>query len=123
MRVADGALRCRYSWFDHYPTQPEPPQFWVYNRCISRYGHKHRFMAFIDTDEFLVLQDHRYKRLPDFLRNYEPFGGEWGARHRLLLQQDIMWSCEPLQCSICTCCLLWCGDTRSVGLHYFLRSW
>ena len=75
----------------------------MYNRCISRYGHKHRFMAFIDTDEFLVLQDHRYKSLPDFLRNYEPFGGELGARQHLLLQQDILCCCESDQGFICAC--------------------
>ena len=40
-------------------------------------------MAFIDTDEFLVLQNHRHQSLPAFLRGYEDYGGE---QHQSLAQ-------------------------------------
>ena len=33
------------------------PQVALYDRCLQRWGARHDFMAFIDTDEFLVLRD------------------------------------------------------------------
>lgn len=33
------------------------PQVALYDRCLRRWGKHHTFMAFIDTDEFLVLRD------------------------------------------------------------------
>lgn len=33
------------------------PQVALYDRCLARWGKAHDFMAFIDTDEFLVLRD------------------------------------------------------------------
>ena len=46
-------------------------------RCIEKYASRHRFLAFLDVDEFLVLRDRqRFPMLPDLLRNYESFGGD-----------------------------------------------
>ena len=33
------------------------PQVALYDRCLKRWGKLHGFMAFIDTDEFIVLRD------------------------------------------------------------------
>jgi hypothetical protein len=33
------------------------PQVALYDRCLRRWGAAHTFMAFIDTDEFIVLRD------------------------------------------------------------------
>lgn len=33
------------------------PQVALYDRCLRRWGGAHTFMAFIDTDEFLLLRD------------------------------------------------------------------
>ena len=32
-------------------------QWWAYNDCITRFAHRHRWLAFIDVDEFIVLHD------------------------------------------------------------------
>ena len=32
-------------------------QFYVYERCLHEFGHRHTFMAFIDADEFIVIDE------------------------------------------------------------------
>jgi hypothetical protein len=54
----------------HYPNF----QIATYHRCLQRYGKLHKFMAFIDSDEFIVVVD-KTKRIPDILADYEQFGG------------------------------------------------
>ncbi len=48
------------------------PQITVYNECLSKYRQETRWMAFFDSDEFLVLKQHDF--LKDFLQNYEAYG-------------------------------------------------
>lgn len=45
----------------------------IFNNCLREHGSKHRWMAFIDVDEFLVITKNR--TLPEVLRAYEEYGG------------------------------------------------
>jgi hypothetical protein len=59
------------------------PQLYVYDTCIQQYRARHRWMAFIDADEFFVLRDARAPDLPALLAEYEQFGAlavNWQAR-------------------------------------------
>jgi hypothetical protein len=51
-----------------------PPQISAYKECLMKHGMKHKFMAFIDSDEFIVVVDPT-KKIPDILQNYEEYGG------------------------------------------------
>lgn len=48
------------------------PQGYVYNECLRNYGDQNKWIAFFDSDEFLLLKQHDSIR--DFLVNYEEFG-------------------------------------------------
>jgi hypothetical protein len=48
------------------------PQVNVYNECIKQYKNESKWIAFIDSDEFLVFK--RHSRIQDFLKDYESFG-------------------------------------------------
>ena len=48
------------------------PQIKVYNECMEMYGDENKWIAFIDSDEFLVLKKHR--NISDFMNNYEEYG-------------------------------------------------
>ena len=37
-------------------------QWWAYNDCVHRYRHRHRWLAFIDADEFIVLNGPQYNQ-------------------------------------------------------------
>lgn len=53
-------------------------QWWAYNDCVSRFRHRHRWLAFIDADEFIVLHDagpSLRHQLPSFLERYDEHGG------------------------------------------------
>ena len=50
------------------------PQLYIYSKCIRDHGSRHRWMAFIDADEFFVIKDGT-PSLPALLRDYEDFGG------------------------------------------------
>ncbi len=52
-------LTCHPPWLHAVPPKPgtHGPQVALYDRCLERWGSRHEFMAFIDTDEFLVLRD------------------------------------------------------------------
>ena len=48
----------------------------MYDICLTKFGEYHKWMAFLDVDEYLVLQPRAgFKKLPDFLRGYEDYGG------------------------------------------------
>jgi hypothetical protein len=49
------------------------PQLSVYHRCLRTYRHFHRFMAFIDGDEFIVTK--QQCSIPSVLKRYESYGG------------------------------------------------
>ena len=59
------------------------PQLHVYDTCIRRFRARHRWMAFIDADEFVVLRSPLVPDLPALLADFEDFGGlavNWQAR-------------------------------------------
>ncbi|CAL5224083.1 g6709 [Coccomyxa viridis] len=46
----------------------------TYEQCLNLHGHKHKWMAFFDADEFLVIKDRKYHNdLPIFLEDYEQY--------------------------------------------------
>jgi Glycosyltransferase family 92 len=45
-----------------------------YQRCIDEHRHSHQWLAFIDVDEFIVMDD-RTKSIPDMLANFTQYGG------------------------------------------------
>ncbi|EFN56032.1 hypothetical protein CHLNCDRAFT_145470 [Chlorella variabilis] len=53
---------------------PKYKQWIVYSLCLRDYGTRHRFMAFIDSDEFLVITDGT-PDLPTLLEQYRRYGG------------------------------------------------
>lgn len=59
---------------------PSPPEtlyvFYqkdAYNHCVKHYGKNSLWMAFIDTDEFIVPVNH--SSIPEFLKDYRRYGG------------------------------------------------
>ncbi|PRW59940.1 glycosyl transferase family 2 [Chlorella sorokiniana] len=54
--------------------RPKFKQWIVYSMCLRDYGARHRWMAFIDSDEFLVLTDGT-PSLPALLADYEDRAG------------------------------------------------
>eukprot|EP01024_Parvocaulis_polyphysoides_P033463 TRINITY_DN2976_c0_g1_i1.p1 TRINITY_DN2976_c0_g1~~TRINITY_DN2976_c0_g1_i1.p1 ORF type:complete len:347 (-),score=21.49 TRINITY_DN2976_c0_g1_i1:278-1318(-) len=48
---------------------------WVANACLKWFGHRHKFMAILDVDEFIVFPDKLQMKLPNFLKDFENFGG------------------------------------------------
>ena len=51
-------------------------QLYIYDICLSKMGAFHEWMAFLDTDEFLVLQPSAPARtLPQFLAGFIAAGG------------------------------------------------
>jgi len=65
-----------YTYFKDPPSDSKlNPQIYTYVQCLNKYSTKHRFIAFIDIDEFIVLnhgEGNQY--LPDFLRSFENHG-------------------------------------------------
>jgi hypothetical protein len=54
-----------------YHRYPHHPQIGFYDNCIAiGRAHKHTWMAFIDTDEFLIIRDGT-SDMPTLLRDYE----------------------------------------------------
>jgi Glycosyltransferase family 92 len=45
-----------------------------YAKCINEHRHEHDWLAIIDADEFIVIDDHA-KTIPDMLANYTQAGG------------------------------------------------
>lgn len=54
-----------------YDERPSP-QITIYNECLQQYGSNNKWIAFFDSDEFLVLKQH--SSIKDFLVNYEAYG-------------------------------------------------
>lgn len=50
-------------------------QWWAYNDCIVRFAHRHKWLAFIDVDEFLVLHDTNKTSINDLMFDYAAYGG------------------------------------------------
>lgn len=50
------------------------PQLYAYNKCLQDHGNKHKWLTFLDVDEFIMFRDgHPIQSLPAFLTGYEPF--------------------------------------------------
>ncbi|GBG00587.1 hypothetical protein Rsub_13299 [Raphidocelis subcapitata] len=56
------------------PTEGANKQDQAYNYCLRKHGQNHKYMGFIDTDEFVMLM-RRYSTLPELLRDYEDSSG------------------------------------------------
>ena len=50
-------------------------QWWAYNDCALRYGTRHKWLAFIDIDEFIVFHNTTKKDINAFMFDYEDYGG------------------------------------------------
>jgi hypothetical protein len=68
-----GLVDYTYTDYRNWEANPQP-QLQTYNKCLKDHGHKHRWMGFIDSDEFIVVVDKK-KTIPDVLRSYEAYGG------------------------------------------------
>jgi hypothetical protein len=52
------------------------PQLYVYDICLTKFGEYHKWMAFLEVDEFLVLQPEAgARKLPEFLQDFNDYGG------------------------------------------------
>jgi hypothetical protein len=49
-----------------------------YVKCINEHRHEHEWLALIDADEFIVVDDPSLK-IPDMLSNYTQYGGTFQA--------------------------------------------
>lgn len=63
-----------YVYTDFSTIGSRRPQLYSYNWCLRETKGQHKFIAFIDSDEFIVVVD-KTKRIPDVLRDYEKYGG------------------------------------------------
>ena len=63
--IDQGLVTYRYDTRDR-------PQIAVYNECLRDHGKDNTWIAFIDSDEFLVLKKDR--NIKEFLKRYEEFG-------------------------------------------------
>jgi len=57
--LREGAVEYSYfvgrtRWRDLFRTTS---QWWAYNDCVARYAHRHRWLGFIDVDEFVVFEE------------------------------------------------------------------
>ncbi|KAK9824237.1 hypothetical protein WJX72_008861 [[Myrmecia] bisecta] len=58
--------------FQHHSNRA---QLYVYDQCLKQYGTHHKWIAFLDADEFLMIRNASYADMPALLRNYEEYGG------------------------------------------------
>lgn len=65
-----------YQYFKQVPLSSKlNPQLWAYQQCINAYWDRHHFIAFIDADEFIVInKGYGDQSLPTFLKKFESFG-------------------------------------------------
>ncbi|KAG5189552.1 hypothetical protein JKP88DRAFT_353045 [Tribonema minus] len=54
---------------------PHPMQKHAYGKCLAEWGSRHTWMAFLDVDEFIVVNDPRNVTLLQLLTTYQQFGG------------------------------------------------
>ena len=80
-------LACRfvdYHYVGNFSHPTGKPQLYIYDTCLQRYGRRHRFLAFFDCDEFLVINDAGIPDVPRLLRPYEAYGAlavNWQVAH------------------------------------------
>ena len=56
------------------PNRKPFTRYVIYKSCISRFGERHKWMAFLDADEFIVVKEPNVK-IPTVLGKFEAFGG------------------------------------------------
>eukprot|EP01023_Acetabularia_acetabulum_P067687 TRINITY_DN938_c0_g1_i6.p1 TRINITY_DN938_c0_g1~~TRINITY_DN938_c0_g1_i6.p1 ORF type:complete len:394 (+),score=23.11 TRINITY_DN938_c0_g1_i6:102-1184(+) len=56
-----------FAWLDY--------QKWGYDSCMWNFGHRHKFVGIFDIDEFIVTPNNLSMQIPDFLKDFEGFGG------------------------------------------------
>jgi hypothetical protein len=71
--VLSGLVDLKFTGF-HGGQDNRPPQIIAYDKCLHDYGTRHRFMSFIDSDEYIVVVD-KNRTIPDVLKKYEKYGG------------------------------------------------
>lgn len=69
-----------YSYFTGFPRYRDlfrtSSQWWAYHDCITRFRHRHRWLAFIDADEFIVFHDKAgTNNIAEFMKQYDQYGG------------------------------------------------
>lgn len=67
--IASGLVS--HTWL---PPSSHSPQQLAYGDCVAKYRERHRFMAFIDADEFIVVVN-QTQSIPTALREFEGYGG------------------------------------------------
>lgn len=68
--ISLGLVKYMYTDFQHHRI---PPQIAAYNQCLQLYGRQHKFIGFIDADEYIVIPNQSLT-IPDVLKDFEPFG-------------------------------------------------
>jgi Glycosyltransferase family 92 len=58
----------------HQTIHRKGSQIRKYQRCLDQTRHRHKWLAFIDVDEFIVIDDSS-KTIPEMLGNYTQYGG------------------------------------------------
>lgn len=68
--VASGLVDYHFGDYSYYYR----PQMRVYDLCMSNYRHRHKFIGFLDADEFIVVVNKTLK-IPEVLKQFESYGG------------------------------------------------
>jgi hypothetical protein len=71
--VLSGLVDLQFTDFRN-STGIRPPQMMAYDKCLHDYGSRHRFMSFIDSDEYIVVVN-KNRTIPEVLTKYEKYGG------------------------------------------------
>ena len=61
-----------YFYFTDFGNVNSAPQIIVYDRCLRLFGNRHKFIGFLDIDEFIVVKNNSLK-IPDILSDYEEY--------------------------------------------------
>lgn len=74
--VASGLIE--YSIFTHlsFPDmlkEHHTGQLYIFDKCIQEFSHRHAFMGFLDSDEFIVVVN-KSKSIPQVLKSFEDYG-------------------------------------------------
>jgi hypothetical protein len=72
--VLSGLVEYTYTDFRLWGSHGRPYQIQAYDKCLKEFGPRHRWMGFIDSDEFIVVVN-KTQTIPDVLRGYEGYGG------------------------------------------------
>jgi hypothetical protein len=71
--VLSGLVDLTFTDFRNF-NDSRPPQIVAYDKCLRDYSSRHRFMSFVDSDEYIVVVE-KDRTIPDVLKTYEKYGG------------------------------------------------